>query len=151
MGINERRKLIREQLWAPRSGRTDLNLYEDELGWSLSDREEAGGYTDTKDVWDHLIALSSNDIVGFDLCFYYPETDCFYYIDNIGRSLFILPPEPDWDGRYIFDRVEIQPQIVPDEYELMEFEHASEVWDKFRIGDKDMRYILEHSVLMLST
>ncbi len=143
--------MIREQLWAPRSGRTDLNLYEDELGWSLSDREEAGGYTDTKDVWDHLIALSSNDIVGFDLCFYYPETDCFYYIDNIGRSLFILPPEPDWDGRYIFDRVEIQPQIVPDEYELMEFEHASEVWDKFRIGDKDMRYILEHSVLMLST
>lgn len=151
MGINERRKLIREQFWAPRPGRTDLNFYEDELGWSLSDREEAGGYTDTKDVWDHLIALSSNDIVGFDLCFYYPETDCFYYIDNIGRSLFILPPEPDWDGRYIFDRVEIQPQIVPDEYELMEFEHASEVWDKFRIGDKDMRYILEHSVLMLST
>ena len=73
MGINERRKLIREQFWAPRPGRTDLNLYEDELGWSLSDREEAGGYTDTKDVWDHLIALSSNDIVGFDLCFYYPE------------------------------------------------------------------------------
>ncbi len=151
MGINERRKLIREQLWAPRPGRTDLNLYEDELGWSLSDREEAGGYTDTKDVWDHLIALSSDDIVGFDLCFYYPETDRFYYLDNMSRSLFILPTRPDWDGKYIFDRVDVQPQTVPDEYELMEFEHASEVWDKFRIGDKDMRYILEHSVLMLST
>ncbi len=151
MGINERRKLVREQFWAPRPGRTDLNLYEDELGWSLSDREEAGGYTDTKDVWDHLIALSSNDIVGFDLCFYYPETDRFYYLDNMSRSLFILPTRPDWDGKYIFDRVDVQPQTVPDEYELMEFEHASEVWDKFRIGDKDMRYILEHSVLMLST
>ncbi|MDE6482502.1 MAG: hypothetical protein K2L01_01880 [Rikenellaceae bacterium] len=127
------------------------DLYEDELGWNLSDREEAGGYTDTKDVWDHLIALSSDDIVGFDLCFYYPETDRFYYLDNISRSLFILPTRPDWDGKYIFDRVDIQPQTVPDEYELMEFEHASEVWDKFRIGDKDMRYILEHSVLMLST
>ena len=143
--------MIREQLWAPRPGRTDLNLYEDELGWSLSDREEAGGYTDTKDVWDHLIALSSDDIVGFDLCFYYPETDRFYYLDNMSRSLFILPTRPDWDGKYIFDRVDVQPQTVPDEYELMEFEHASEVWDKFRIGDKDMRYILEHSVLMLST
>ncbi len=34
---------------------------------------------------------------------------------------------------------------------LMHFNNVQEVWDNFKIDGKDMKYIIEHSVLWLSS
>lgn len=39
-------------------------LYRDQLGWTDEQKVESGGYTKTKDVWDHLIGFSGGKVVG---------------------------------------------------------------------------------------
>lgn len=145
------RKLILRDFWLKTELEPDTTLYEDQLGWTKQQQSDSGNYTDTKDVWSHLIAFDSDEIVGWDLCFYFIETGLFYYIDQMAKILYVLPKAPDADGKSIFGSVDIEPHIVPEEDELMYFEQASEIWDSFTINGKDMKYILEHSVLVLST
>lgn len=141
---------VLENFWYPTAKRPDTTLYEDQLGWSIYDKLQSGGYTETKDVWDSLMNDTRIRGVGWDLCFFYPPTKTFYYIDMIPKVLYVLPTKPNWDGKNIFDSVDIGPQITPEENELMDFEDATDIWDNFRIADKDLKYILEHSVLFLS-
>lgn len=147
----KKRVPIVQNFWQKTEKEPDATLYEDQLGWTIPIKVEAGGYTDTHDIWENIMERTSPDIVGWDLCFYYPPTGTFYYIDQINRVLFKVPKVEGWDGEAIFQSVEMRPQNTPDEYELMDFDNVSEVWDNFKIDGKDMKYILEHSVLFLST
>ncbi len=137
--------------WCPTDTQPDVTLYEDQLGWSIELQVESGGYTDTYDVWLNLMEDRHIRGVGWDLCFFYILTRSFYYINQIDKYVCKLPVSDDWDGKYILNSVEIEPQIVPEENELMDFEKIAEVWNNFKIDGKDMKYILEHSVLFLST
>lgn len=137
--------------WFKTEKEPDTTLYEDQLGWTTAIKVESGGYSDTHDVWKHIMERTTQDIVGWDLCFYFPETGRFYYIDQIDKILFRVPVIDDWDGKSIFASIEIGPQLVPEEDELMYFDNVSEVWDHFQINGHDMKYIIEHSVLFLST
>lgn len=137
--------------WYPCDNRSDTTLYKDQLGWRADLKVEAGGYTDTYDVWLGLMGNRQIRGVGWDLCFFYPPTHTFYYINQIDKYVCKLPIRDDWDGKYLLDSVDIAPQIVPEDDELMDFENVSEVWDNFKIEGNDMKYILEHSVLFLAT
>lgn len=143
------REIIQPNFWAITKWERDSNLYKDQLGWTEELRYQSGGYTDTKEIWDHLIALNSDKVVGWDLGFFFPENQTFYYIDQMPKILYKLPIKEGEEP--LLMRVEIRPQIVPEEDELMDYEKASEIWDNFTINGHDMKYILEHSVLFLST
>lgn len=151
IGKNNNHIPLVENFWYPTESQPDTTLYKDQLGWTVELKVESGGYTDTYNVWLNIMENRQIRGVGWDLCFYYPPTGVFYYINQIDRYVCKLPVRCDWDGKYILGSVDIEPQIVPEEDELMCFERVSEVWDNFKIGDRDMRYILEHSVLFLST
>lgn len=56
----------------------------------------------------------------------------------------------------LFARVDISPQIVPEEDEVFDYDKISQVWDDFTINGHHMAYIhmayiIEQSVLVLST
>lgn len=149
MKKNER-KIVQKNFWYPLENFPDTTLYEDQLGWDEEQKVESGGYQTTEDVWKHLVAYDSERVVGWDLCFFYVPNQTFHYIDQMAKVLYILPKNDNVDEP-LYTRVDIKPQIVPEEDELMDFEQASEIWREFKIDGHDMKYILEHSVLTLST
>lgn len=149
MNKSQKNPLIRN-FWIPTEECPDTTLYQDQLGWTDEQKVQSGGYTETKDIWNHLIAYDSNEVVGWDLCFFYVPNKTFYYIDQMAKVLYILPENHDAEEP-LYGRVEMRPQIVPEEDELMDFNKASEIWNDFKIDGHNMCYILEHSVLTLCT
>ena len=141
--------LLRE-FWYVDDYQKDPTLYVDQLGWTEEQKVESGGYTDTKDVWDHLIGFSSDKVVGWDLCFFYVPNHTFYYLDQMAKVIYKLPVLPD-NTQSLFARVDICPQVVPEEDEVFDYDKISQVWEDFSIDGHHMPYILEHSVLVLST
>lgn len=77
--MENKRKVVIPNFWKPFSRYTDPTLYRDELGWTPELKIESGGYTDTYDVWEHLIAHDDLNAVGFDLGFYYIGNGKMYY------------------------------------------------------------------------
>lgn len=136
--------------WLLTERETDSTLYRDQLGWQDHQKVESGGYTDSKEVWDHLIGFSSDKVVGWDLCFFYLPNRTFYYLDQMAKIIYKLPLSKD-ETIPMFARVDIKPQIVPVEDEVFYYESISEVWNEFKIDGHSMAYILDHSVLVLST
>ena len=71
------------------------------------------------------------------------------------NELRIRSDDPEWDGVYLSDKSDPwdlewydrdRPELI-----LMHFDNVQEVWDNFKIDGKDMKYIIEHSVLWLSS
>ncbi|MBD5341845.1 MAG: hypothetical protein HDR93_01095 [Bacteroides sp.] len=136
--------------WYETDREKDPVLYQDQLGWQEFHKVESGGYTDKKDIWKHLVGFSGKDVVGWDLGFFYVPTRTFYYLDQMAKVIYKLPISPD-ESEPLFARVDIRPQIVPEEDEVFDFNNISEVWDNFTIDGNHMPYIIDHSVLVLST
>ena len=136
--------------WYETDREKDPVLYQDQLGWQEFHKVESGGYTDKKDIWKHLVGFSGKDVVGGDLGFFYVPTRTFYYLDQMAKVIYKLPISPD-ESEPLFARVDIRPQIVPEEDEVFDFNNISEVWDNFTIDGNHMPYIIDHSVLVLST
>ena len=68
----------------------------------------------------------------------------------MAKVIYKLPISPD-ESEPLFARVDIRPQIVPEEDEVFDFNNISEVWDNFTIDGNHMPSIIDHSVLVLST
>ena len=136
--------------WYETDREKDPVLYQDQLGWQEFHKVESGGYTDKKDIWKHLVGFSGKNVVGWDLGFFYVPTRTFYDHDQMAKVIYKLPISPD-ESEPLFARVDIRPQIVPEEDEVFDFNNISEVWDNFTIDGNHMPYILDHSVLVLST
>lgn len=145
-----KRTPLMKRFWYIDEYQKDSTLYADQLGWTEEQKVESGGYTDTKDVWDHLIGFSSDKVVGWDLCFFYVPNHTFYYLDQMAKVIYKLPVSAD-NTQSLFARVDICPQIVPEEDEVFDYDKISQVWNDFKIDGHNMAYILEHSVLVLST
>lgn len=149
MEKNERKPML-PNFWYETETEKDSTLYQDQLGWQEIHQIESGGYSDPQDIWKHLVGFSSDKIVGWDLCFFYVPTCTFYYLDQMAKVIYKLPLTED-DNEPLFARVKINPQIVPEEDEVFDYENISQVWEDFTIDGHHMAYILEHSVLVLST
>ena len=148
---NDNRVPVMNNFWNKTEKEPNTVLFQDQLGWQPYHKVESGGYNDTFDIWQHLMNNRHIRGVGWDLCFYYPSTGIFYYIDQIAKVLYELPYCEGCGETSIFEGVEIRPQLVPEDKELMDFNSVSDIWEKFTIEGKNMKYILEHSVLFLST
>ena len=132
--------------WPPYWEGNAPELTSDELGWDVIRKREAGS-DDTKDIYDYYVGC-----LGMDLSLYYAEKDKFYYVDMANGEVVSQKENPKWDGKYDYDRVcvyECNGDLDSDE--VFDFETAEELWSAFKIDGKPMSYILEHSVIWLST
>lgn len=144
-------KIIIRNFWEPAPNFPDSNLKSNEIGWTDSQKVESGGYAETKDIWDHLISHGGAGICGFDLAFFYLENRQMYLLDNIDHVIYEVPINPNWDGKYLISKYDYSSFDKENAKEVFEFDDTSEVWEDFTINGKNMKYILEHSVLILST
>ncbi|MGM9833540.1 MAG: hypothetical protein ACI31A_07645 [Candidatus Limisoma sp.] len=147
---NNQRVPVLANFWYQTDHEKDSTLYLDQLGWQDSHKVESGGYIEVKDVWDRLVGYSNQNVVGWDLCFFYLHDKIFYYLDQMAKVIYKLPISQD-NAKPLTERVDIRPQIVPECDEVFDFENISEVWNDFEIDGHHMDYIIEHSVLFLST
>ena len=141
------KKIIVKNFWDPNFGDNKApELTEDELGWNDAQRDD-GHSNDTKEVFDYLIGC-----LNFDLSFYYTITDKYYYIDRSYNVVIARDTDPDWDGKHViyksnpwglewYDRD--RPELI-----VMRFNTVQDVWDNFKIDGKDMKYIIEHTIIM---
>lgn len=148
METSPNRKIIVADFWPPLPEEPDTNLYQDQLGWQPREREEAAS-SDTEQIWRHFIAPEGHGHVGFDLLFYYVHNHAFYRLDNYNGTLFKTDLRHG-GGRYILERCSLNDRQNR-HYHIMLFDHPSLVWNSFTICGKGMRYILDNSVLILST
>lgn len=149
--MNQSKTLVLTDFWVPTKRFPDSNLYSNQIGWTIEQKVDSGGYDSTTDVWNHLISLSSEDVVGFDLGFFFLEEMNMYYLDNIDGIVYKLPLNDDWDGKYLMDKFQFPHFDKLKAEDAFMFDNANEVWNGFKLGDRDMEYILNHSVLFLGT
>lgn len=149
--MTQSKTLILPDFWVPTKRFPDPNLYSNQIGWTVELKTESGGYNTTKEVWNHLIAISGKGLVGFDLGFFFLDEMCMYYLDNIDQIVYKVPLNEDWDGKYLMDKFQFPHFDKLEAEDAFLFDNAREVWDNFKIEDWDMEYILAHSVLFLGT
>jgi len=135
------RKVILENFWPPYLGDGDARLFSDEVGWRLFHQTDARS-KDTYQIFNFYVGYYM-----FNLILYYIEDDVFLYFDTINGNVFRLEQREDWDGKYVFERCEFTdyPEKEPDY--LFEFNTADELWNDFCYSDRDLRYLIEHSVV----
>ena len=140
-------KVIVSNFWPPYWDGNRPELMASQLGWPAARRADAGS-DDIKDNFDYHICH-----LNFDLCFYFPETDKFYYADIMNNDVLIIPEREDWDGKYYYDRVASvwSPPDFRSSECLLEFDEPQEIWDKLIINGKNLEYILAHSVIWLGS
>lgn len=141
-------KALIKDFWHPSEGNSSTDLTENQIGWTDFHKTEASGYSETKDVWDHLVAHEKSEGLGFDLAFFFPETGKMYYLDNADGAIYVVPENEDL--AYVFDRFDYSNFEKTEDNEIFDFEDPQEVWNHFHINGKNMKYILEHSLLILS-
>jgi len=138
-------KIIRKSFWPPYWHNNPPELTEDQLGFDEHNFADVGS-RDTKTIFDFMLGNT-----GFDMSFYYAENNKFYYIEMLDKHVFCRKDNPDWDGKYDYNRVKVYEPPQDDSEIIMSFRHRQEVWDNFKIDGKDMKYIIEHSVVWFSS
>lgn len=138
------RTKLKSNFWHPTQWDDDTHLYLDELGWNDAAQSDAHA-TDSWNIFRFYL-----EHYGFDLVLYLVEFDEFYYIDNIEcKQVLKLANRPDWDGKYILDRVEISscPEIEPEV--IFEYREVKDLWDHLQIHGLSMEEIIDKSVVMV--
>ncbi|MBQ6064190.1 MAG: hypothetical protein IJK87_11285 [Prevotella sp.] len=116
------------------------HIYEDELGFSYRDLQEARTLGTREAFRFHV------ECVGLNLAFYYPATDTFYGIhtETIPIRVKILPRHREWSD-FIGWQCDSD---THDEGEVIAvFNSASEIWDNLRIDGKPFEEVLRDSYI----
>lgn len=116
------------------------HIYEDELGWTLDIRKEAGSVVSREIFYDQVV------YVGLNLSFYYLDDDTFYGIhrERYPIECKILPR--DRPSQYIGWQCECNTHdegIV-----IASFDDENLIWDNLRIGGKSLEEVLRRSFIM---
>ena len=117
------------------------HLYEDQLGWSELEKDEAKS-DDVKEIFDFEVVL-----VGLNLAFYYVDDGRFYGIHSecIPIEVKILPLD-DPDCPYIDFRCKGDTHV--DGEVIFSCRDPKEFWDGVRIGGKSLGEVLSRSYII---
>lgn len=135
---------VKKDFWPPYFGDGDPNLYADELGWGETYQAEAHS-TDTYNIYHFFIYH-----YGFDLKLYFAEYDEFYYIDMTEHAVYKMPTKEGWNGNYIYERVDESAQYHFNMECVCEFDNAIQLWKDLSIHDKNLKYVIEHSLVIVT-
>lgn len=117
-------------------------LLDSDLGWK-KDMAILPGSNDTKDIFDFWVGNME-----FSLGLFYAEENIFFFLWSDYKEIFILPKKSDWDGKYIFESCIIDEQTVYDLDPIFGSNDLGTLWKEFRFKGKDLRYIIDHSVVV---
>lgn len=131
---------LKRKIAVPNFVNEGKHLYEDELGWSAADREEARSDA-SKNIFEHFIVE-----VGLNLGFYYIDNDTFYGIhtERIPIEVKILPR--DTTKSYLYAQCKCDTHV--DGEILYSFDNAEEIWDTVRIDGRTLEEVLNRSVIL---
>jgi hypothetical protein len=117
------------------------HLYEDQLGWSELEKDEAKS-DDIKEIFDFEVVL-----VGLNLAFYYVDDGRFYGIHSecIPIEVKILPLD-DPDCPYIDGQC--RGDTHADGEVIFSCGDPKELWDGVRIGGKPLGEVLSRSYII---
>lgn len=143
---NDKDQVLVENYWNPKFyPNRPAGLYAHQLGWQLDERTMAG----SDDPYD--IFILHINMMPYDLALHLVEEDVMLFCDNHWFGVYILKPRPDWDGKYLDDKYDPHHSNMKLEDEpIYEYEDTNDLWEKFRYKGKDLRYLIEHSVVSLS-
>lgn len=117
------------------------HLYEDELGWWPSVKEEAHSQI-SRDIFEYEIVR-----IGLNLAFYYIDNDTCYglHTESLPIEFKILPRDKSLKGTCC--QCEFDTHDVGDV--LFSFNELSmKIWDVIKIEGKSLEAVLERSVIM---
>lgn len=138
--------VLRPNFWPPYWDGNSPELTTDDIGWDIVRRREAGS-DKTKDIFDYYVGC-----LGMDLSLYYLDKDRFYYIDMMNGEVALRRENPLWDGKYDYERVSVYDcQGDKEAEDSFAFDSVEQLWNKFNIDGKPLSYVLEHSVIWLSS
>ncbi len=115
------------------------HLYEDELGWTINEKKEAGSLV-SKKIFDFEVVD-----VGLNLSFYYVDNDTFYGIhrERYPIECKILPR--DRTQKYIYWQCDCN---THDKGEVIaQFDDEHEIWDNLKIDGKSLEEVLLRSYI----
>lgn len=118
----------------------DKHIYEDELGFSNRDLQEARTLVAREAFRYHV------EEVGLNLAFYYPETDTFYGIhtESIPVKVKILPRHREWSD---FVGWQCESDTHDDGEVIAIFDSVSDIWDNLRINNKPFEEVIRKSYI----
>ena len=117
------------------------HLYEDQLGWSELEKDEAKS-DDIKEIFDFEVVL-----LGLNLAFYYVDDGRFYGIhtESLPIKVKILPLDRP-ERKYINSRCRGDTHV--DCEVIFSCRDRKELWDGVRIGGKPLGEVLSRSYII---
>lgn len=116
------------------------HLYEDELGWPLYVKKEAGSMVSREIFRDQV------EDVGLNLGFYYVDDDTFYGIhrERYPIECKILPRNKSEK----FIGWQCDGDTHPDGTVIASFDDEKDIWDNLKINGKSLEDVLNRSYIM---
>lgn len=116
------------------------DLYEDELGWPLYIKKEAGSMVSREIFRDQV------EDVGLNLGFYYVDDDTFYGIhrERYPINCKILPRNKS--KKYIGEQCD--GDTHPKGIVIASFDDEKDIWDNLKIDGKSLEEVLSRSYIM---
>lgn len=116
------------------------HIYEDELGWPLDTKQEAGSLV-SREVFRYAV-----EEVGFNLGFYYIDNDTFYGIhtERTPIECKILPR--DRNKKYIGNQCDNDTHY--DGEVIASFDDRHDIWDNLKIDGHSLEEVLARSFIV---
>lgn len=116
------------------------HLYEDQLGWTESERTDARSLV-SKEIFDYCIVR-----VGYNFSFYYVDNDTCYGLhrEDTPIELKILPRR--WEEKYIAWQLEDDTHC--DGEVVFSFDDPKEIWEGVKINGKSLEEIISRSYIL---
>lgn len=133
--IEKNRKIVVKDFYGPGE-----HIYEDDLGWSMNEKREAGSLV-SKKIFDFEVVE-----VGLNLGFYYVDDDTFYGIhtEQYPIECKILPR--DRTKKYIGWQCKVNTH--DDGIVIASFDDEHDIWDNLRINGKSLEEVIARSYIM---
>ena len=139
------RKILIKNLWKVGND-GDRNLYEDDLGWSDSCREDA-----KSDYPEYIFRYYVED-VGLNILFYWVEDGNFYTIqtEKVPVEVRRINLNPNWDGKCELTKADsaVGPTTLSDGEIIKTFDDPTEIWSNLFINGIPLEKVLERSVII---
>lgn len=117
------------------------HLYEDQLGFTEKDRQNAGGLNTARDIFITLL-----DECHFELGFFHVDSGKNYFIATLEKPIQLLELPRDTRKSQF---AEFQCDSTAYEFGnvIATFEKAEDIWNNFRIDGKSMEDIISRSYI----
>ena len=133
--IEKVRKIVVPNFWGEGE-----NIYEDELGWDLVTKQEAGSLV-SKEIFNFEVVK-----VGLNLGFYYIDNDTFYGIhrEQYPIEVKILPR----DNSEEFIGLQCDCDTHKDGEVIASFDNEHDIWDNLKIDGHSLEDVLVRSYII---